>query len=188
MADSKDGFEQLDVRAKWKDEARDFTPWLAENIEVLGDALGMKLKTCQTELPIGRFFLDILAREIDEDVAVAIENQLEETDLLHLGQLLTYATGCDARIAIWVAPEFGYEHARALHLLNEWTNEIIRFYGVKVEYGRKHGASTAEPRFRVAVSPAGLDKDVHAAVGGDAPRRPASPRLLSASHHQAPRR
>ena len=87
MADSKDGFEQLDVRAKWKDEARDFTPWLAENIEVLGDALGMKLKTCQTELPIGRFFLDILAREIDEDVAIAIENQLEETDLHHLGQL-----------------------------------------------------------------------------------------------------
>ena len=85
MADSKDGFEQLDVRAKWKDEARDFTPWLAENIEVLGDALGMKLKTCQTELPIGRFFLDILAREIDEDVAIAIENQLEETDLHHLG-------------------------------------------------------------------------------------------------------
>ena len=165
MADSKDGFEQLDVRAKWKDEARDFTPWLAENIEVLGDALGMKLKTCQTELPIGRFFLDILAREIDEDVAVAIENQLEETDLLHLGQLLTYATGCDARIAIWVAPEFGYEHARALHLLNEWTNEIIRFYGVKVEYGRKHGASTAEPRFRVAVSPAGWDKEFTLPLG-----------------------
>ena len=45
MDDSSDGFEQLDVRAKWKDEARDFTPWLAENIEVLGDALGMKLET-----------------------------------------------------------------------------------------------------------------------------------------------
>ena len=39
MADSKDGFEQLDV-PKWKDEARDFTPW-PENIEVL--ALGRSL-------------------------------------------------------------------------------------------------------------------------------------------------
>ena len=36
MANSKDGFEQLDVRTKWKDEARDFTPWLAENIECTG--------------------------------------------------------------------------------------------------------------------------------------------------------
>ena len=64
---------------------------------------------------------------------VAIENQLEETDHSHLGQLLTYATGCGAHIAIWVAPEFGYEHAEALHRLNEWTSERIRFYGVKIE-------------------------------------------------------
>ena len=165
MANSKDGFEQLDVRTKWKDEARNFTPWLAENINMLGDALGKKLETVQTELPIGRYFLDILAREVDEDVTVAIENQLEETDIHHLGQLLTYATGCGARIAIWVAPEFGYEHARALHLLNEWTNERIRFFGVKVEYVKKHGVATAEPRFRVVVSPVGWDKEFTLPLG-----------------------
>ena len=165
MANSKDGFEQLDVRTKWKDEARNFTPWLAENINVLGDALGMKLETVQMELPIGRYFLDILAKETDEDVTVAIENQLEETDLHHLGQLLTYATGCGAQIAIWVAPEFGYEHARALHLLNEWTNERIRFFGVKVEYVKKHGVSAAEPRFRVVVSPAGWNKEFTLPLG-----------------------
>lgn len=160
MADSKDGCELLDVRTMWKDEARNFTPWLAENIDLLGKALGLKLETVQMELPIGRYFLDILGRETDEDVPVAIENQLEETDLHHLGQLLTYAAGCDARIAIWVAPEFGYELARAMHLLNEWTNKRIRFYGVKVEYVGKRGAATAEPRFRAVVSPAGWNKDL----------------------------
>ena len=165
MADSNDCFELLDVRARWKDEARDFTPWLAENIDVLGDALGMKLETVQMELPIGRYFLDILARETEEDVAVAIENQLEETDLHHLGQLLTYASGCDARIAIWVAPEFGYELARALHMLNEWTCEGFRIYGVKVEYVRKHGAATAKERFRVVVSPGGWNKDLTLPLG-----------------------
>ena len=165
MANSSDGFEQLDVRAKWMDEARNFTPWLAENIKMLGDALGMKLETDQMELPIGRYFLDILARETDEDVTVAIENQLEETDHIHLGQLLTYATGCGARIAIWVAPEFGYEHARALHLLNEWTNQRIRFFGVKVEYVRKQGVATAVPRLRVVVSPGGWNKEFTLPLG-----------------------
>ena len=111
-----------------------------KNLQVLGDSLGLKLEWIQSEVPIGPYFLDILARETREDAKVAIENQLEETNLHHLGQLLTYATGCGAHIAIWVAPEFGYEHAQALHLLNEWTNGRIRFYGVKVEVIKKAGA------------------------------------------------
>ena len=150
--------EQLPVRDMWRDEARDFTPWLAKNLHLLGDSLGLKLEWIQSELPIGPFFLDILARETGDDVKVAIENQLEETDLHHLGQLLTYATGCGAHIAIWVAPEFGYEHAQALHLLNEWTNKRIRFYGVKVEVIKKAGAPCPEPRFREVVYPGGWNK------------------------------
>ena len=165
MANSKDGCEQLDVRSKWKDEARNFTPWLAKNINVLGRVLGLNLETVQMEFPIGRYSLDILAHETEEDVPVAIENQLEETDLPHLGQLLTYASGCGARIAIWVAPEFGWELARALHSLNQWTCESIRFYGVKVEYVRKRGAATAKPRFRVVVSPDGWNKDLTLPLG-----------------------
>ena len=165
MTNSKDECQQLDVRTKWKDEARDFTPWLADNIDVLGDALGMNLETVQMELPIGRYFLDILAHETDEDVPVAIENQLDETDIHHLGQLLTYASGCGARIAIWVAPEFGHELAQAMHTLNEWTCESIRFFGVKVEYVRKRGAATAKPRFRVVVSPGRWNRDLTLPLG-----------------------
>ena len=98
---------------------------------------------------------------------VAIENQLEETDLTHLGQLLTYATGCGAHIAIWVAPYFGYEHAQALHRLNEWSSERIRFYGVKVEVLKKteRFVANSQPRLRKVVYPGGWDKRSHAAVG-----------------------
>ena len=158
MPPREDESEPLAVRDKWEHEALNFTPWLAKNLQMLGDSLGLKLEWIQSEVPIGPYFLDILARETREDVKVAIENQLEETDLHHLGQLLTYATGCGAHIAIWVAPEFGYEHAQALHLLNEWTNGRIRFYGAKVEVIKKAGAIRPEPRFREVVYPGGWNK------------------------------
>ena len=89
---------------------------------------------------------------------VAIENQLEETDHGHLGQLLTYATGYNARIAVWVASDFVYEHAKALHRLNELTGEGIKFYGVKIEVIEKVGDTCPERRFRKVVYPGGWDK------------------------------
>ena len=151
---------QLDVRTLWQHEALDFTPWLARNLHLLGKELGIELELVQQEKPVGPLYLDILARETDTGVLVAIENQLEWTDIGHLGQLLTYATGCDARIAIWVAPEFRYEYAKALHRLNEWTGKSIRFYGVKVEAVKRPSHSRPEPRFRKVVYPGGWDKDI----------------------------
>ena len=159
MDTPKDEIEQVDVHAKWKHEALNFTPWLADNLHLLGDELEMKLERGQTEVPVGPYFLDILARDADNGVKVAIENQLEETDLHHLGQLLTYATGCDAQVAVWVAPEFCYEHAQALHRLNEWTKENIRFFGLKVEVFKKAGGGDLEPRFRKVVYPGGWNKE-----------------------------
>ena len=158
MSVCKDESERLAVRDMWKDEARDFTPWLADNLNLLGHVLGLKLELVQTERLVGPYFLDILARETGEDVKVAIENQLEETNLHHLGQLLTYATGCDAHIAIWVAPEFCYEHAQALHRLNEWTSGRIRFFGAKVEAFKAAGGAEPKVKFRTVVSPSGWDE------------------------------
>lgn len=159
MGNREDELDQLDVRTKWPDEALDFTPWLAKNLQMLGDAIGLELEFVQREVPVGPYFLDIKAKEADGGATVAIENQLEMTDLHHLGQLLTYATGCDARVAVWVAPYFGYEHAQTLHRLNEWTKDSIRFYGVKVEVIKQAGGDPA-PRFRKVVWPGGWNKEV----------------------------
>ena len=143
--------EEVDIREIWPSEADDFTPWLAENLNVLSDALNMNLKLVSMEEPVGPFFLDILAKDADTGALVAIENQLEWTDHSHLGQLLTYATGCNAQVAIWVSYWLRNEHGEAINQLNEWSGGNIAFYGVEVEASRKGDPSSAS--FSVAASP-----------------------------------
>ena len=154
MTTPEEGVELLNVRTKWPHEALDFTPWLAEqeHLNLLGAELGLTLECAQTEVQVGSMYLDILAKECGTGALVAIENQLEESDLGHLGQLLTYATGLDARVAIWVATDFYHEYAQALHKLNQWTGDDVRFYGVKIELVRKDGGES-KPRFRTVVAP-----------------------------------
>ena len=153
---------QINVRDMWANEAWDFTPWLSEkeNLDLLGKEVGMSLELLQREMPIGSLSLDILARESGEGALVAIENQLELTDFDHLGRLLAYTSGSDARIAIWIAPQFVYEHAHVLHQLNEWAGSNARFYGVKVEVIRRSDGAAPEPRFRKVVYPGGWNKDI----------------------------
>ena len=150
--------QKVGVRSKWPNEERDFTPWLSKNLHILGNELGMKLELVQTEVPVGPYFLDIQANDLDQSVLVAIENQLEETDHTHLGQLLTYATGCGVGTAIWVAPEFGYEHAQALDRLNKWTGDSVQFFGVKVEVIKNAAQSSLDARFHKVVYLGGWNK------------------------------
>lgn len=125
--------EHLDPRKIWINEATDFTPWLADHIELLGEALGLDLQLEQREAAVGDFSCDILAREVGANRPVIIENQLERTDHGHLGQLLTYAGGLDAAIVVWISPEIRDEHRKALDWLNRHTDEEIDFFGVVVE-------------------------------------------------------
>ena len=134
MATSKDlaSIEKVDLREIWSNEAQDFTPWLAEHLSELGDALGLELELQAREAPVGGYSLDILARD-ESGRPVVIENQLESTDHTHLGQLLTYAAGFDANVIVWIAREFRDEHREALNLLNHRTGEDTQFFGVEVE-------------------------------------------------------
>lgn len=140
------------IRDIWTNEASEFTPWLAENLELLGEALGMSLELIQREAPVGGFSLDILAQDRNTDKVVAIENQLEPTDHTHLGQIMTYAAGHDARTVIWITPHFRDEHRAAIDWLNHWTPEEIAFYGVEVG-AIKIGNSLPAPEFRPVAFP-----------------------------------
>ena len=144
--------ELVSMREIWPDEARDFTPWLAEHLDQLGKALEMNLELVEQEAPAGRFRVDILARDVDFGVMAAIENQLESTNHSHLGQLLTYAGSHDVRRLIWVATGFLPEHRDALEWLNQWTDDQIEVYGVEVTAIRI-GDSLPAPVFNKIISP-----------------------------------
>jgi hypothetical protein len=124
----------LDPRSVWSREATDFTPWLAEHLEQLGAVLGMDLELIGREAAVGEFAADLVARDLNRDRVVIIENQLNPTDHTHLGQLITYAAGLDAGAIVWVSPQLREEHRQALDWLNRQTESD--FFGVALELVR----------------------------------------------------
>ena len=145
---------KVDIREIWKNEAADFTPWLAEpdNIKLLGDTVGMELEVEAVEKDVGRFFADILCKDTASDRFVVIENQIEATDHDHLGKTITYAAGLQATAMVWIAKRFADEHRAALDWLNEITGADVAFFGLEIEAWRI-GDSAAAPKFNVICRP-----------------------------------
>ena len=146
--------EPVPLREAWSSESSDFTPWLAqeENLKLLGDAIGLDLELENQEHPVDQYRLDIVCKELENNQRVVIENQIEDTDHKHLGQILTYAAGVDAAVLIWVAQKFTDAHRAALDWLNEQANGNASYFGIEIELYRI-GDSPPAPRFNVVSKP-----------------------------------
>jgi hypothetical protein len=152
---------RVELRDIWISEATDFTPWLAreENLAVLAEALGLDLELEAQEKAVGPFRADILCKDIGSNAWVLVENQLERTDHVHLGQLLTYASGLEAVTIVWIAARFTEEHRSTLDWLNKITDESFRFFGLEVELWRI-GDSPAAPKFNIVSKPNNWSRSV----------------------------
>jgi hypothetical protein len=168
--------QKVPLRDYWQDEARDFTPWLAqeENLQLLSETIGIELELAGTEARVGTFKADILAKEVGTEDFVIIENQLERTNHDHLGKLLTYAAGLNAKAVVWLCGEITDEHRRALDWLNEISGEAFAFFGLEVELWRI-GDSDPAPKFNIVCQPNEWAKGV-APPGED--REPTETKLL----------
>jgi hypothetical protein len=149
--------QQVELRQLWKHEERGFSAWLAENLDVLGQAIGLGLSNPERETGAGDFAVDLVV-ESEQGERIIIENQLEATDHGHLGKVITYLTNLDAKAAIWIASRPRPEHIRAVQWLNETSPDDTAFYLVQLAAYRIADSEPA-PLFTVIVGPSVESKD-----------------------------
>lgn len=145
---------EVDVRELWKHEQYDFSNWLAKdsNIEYLNEILGLTLIDVNKEINVGPYRCDIVATDETSGLKVIIENQLESTNHDHLGKIITYASGLDAKVIVWIVKEAKEEHRAAIEWLNNYTSSEIDFFLIEI-HAYKIGDSNPAPKFEVVEKP-----------------------------------
>jgi len=104
----------IDLRKIWPHEANNFTPWLAENIEALGEAVGMELELTESEADVGDFSLDLLAKDLGTGL-VDFPSWLNDREIN-----LCWRFG-ERRIRFWHGLDEGFASRKPLPGLSEET-------------------------------------------------------------------
>lgn len=146
--------QEVDIRKLWKHEQYDFSAWLAEeeNIELLNEKLGLTLVDINTEAYVGAYRCDIVAVDETTGIKVIIENQLENSNHDHLGKIITYASGLDAKVIVWIVKEARDEHRSAIEWLNNNTVQDINFFLIEL-HAYQIGNSDYAPMFQIVEQP-----------------------------------
>ena len=154
--------EEVNIRDLWKHEQYDFSDWLSkeENIEMLGDEVGLTLTDINREVYVGSYRCDLVAKDEATGIKVVIENQLEATNHDHLGKIITYASGLDANVVIWIVKEAREEHRSAIEWLNNNMSKNISFFLIEIRAYRI-GNSLPAPKFVIIEKPNDFVKTVN---------------------------
>ena len=153
--------KEVKLREVWKHEQYNFSSWLAEeeNINALGQELGLTLIDVETEKFIGGFRCDIVCKDELSGKVVLIENQLEQTNHEHLGKIITYASGMEASVLVWIVESAREEHKSAIEWLNNHTDDNLAFFLIEV-HAYKIGDSLPAPQFQIVEKPNNFSKQV----------------------------
>lgn len=107
----------------WQEE-RNFTKWLADNIDCVGNIIGRNIVSACTEVKEsseygkGKYPVDILA--IDEnDEKIVVENQYFLSNHIHLGEILTYSAWNSVSTIVWITEDIDEEHFHAVEYIKE---------------------------------------------------------------------
>jgi hypothetical protein len=170
--------EEVDIRELWKHEQYDFSEWLSkkENIENLNDILGLTLVDISKETYVGSYRCDLFAKDETTGIKVIIENQLEMSNHDHLGKIITYASGLDAKVVVWIVKEAREEHRSAIEWLNNNTNSNINFFLIEI-HAYKIGNSDNAPMFQVIEQPNDFIKNNKSINSNDTMNKSQSQRL-----------
>lgn len=146
--------EDVALRHIWANEARDFTPWLAiqENLDYLGEVLGLNLVEAEQEVSVGSFSADLHCKIENDNRTVIIENQIESSNHDHLGKTIVYASGVNASVIVWIVKDARPEHVSAVEWLNEHTDSEIGFFLVEI-HAIRIGDSVPAPQFKIIAQP-----------------------------------
>lgn len=146
--------EEVDIRELWKHEQYDFSDWLSkeENIEMLSNEVGLTLTDINKEVFVGSYRCDLVAKDETTGIKVIIENQLEATNHDHLGKIITYASGLDANVVIWIVKEAREEHRSAIEWLNNKTTNDISLFLMEI-HAFRIGDSLPAPKFVIVEKP-----------------------------------
>ena len=146
--------QEVDVRKLWKHEQYDFSEWLSkeDNLELLGDILGLSLIDVDKEVYVGAYRCDLVAKDEATGIKVIIENQLEASNHDHLGKIITYASGLDAKVVVWIVTHAREEHRSAIDWLNNNTSEDLNFFLIEI-HAFTIGDSLPAPKFEVIEQP-----------------------------------
>ena len=171
-------FVEVDIRDLWKHEQYDFSDWLSkeENIENLNDILGLTLVDISKEAYVGSYRCDIFAKDETTGTKVIIENQLEASNHDHLGKIITYASGLDAKVVVWIVKQAKEEHRSAIEWLNNNTNNELNFFLIEL-HAYKIDDSNPAPMFEVIEKPNGFIKNTKAINNQDNLNKSQSERL-----------
>lgn len=170
--------EEVELRSLWRHEQYDFSEWLCEeeNIELLGETVGLTLTDINREVFVGSYRCDLVAKDETSGIKVIIENQLGATNHDHLGKIITYASGLDAKVVIWIVKEAREEHRSAIEWLNNKTTKDISFFLIEIR-AYKIGDSLPAPKFVIIEKPNDFVKTANASVDGGEPSKAQAERL-----------
>ena len=146
--------KEVNIRDVWQHEQYDFSKWLSlpDNIQELGDTIGLSLTDIETEKFVGGYRCDIICKDEITGKNVLIENQLEPSNHDHLGKIITYASGLDAAVVVWIVQEAREEHASAIEWLNKHTDDDLAFFLIEI-HAFTIGDSKPAPQFRIIQQP-----------------------------------